>query len=239
MKKKEVAPDVFLTEEEVKKLQETFGSRLLQQKVSLLSRQKQTGDKRKEMSDYHSLRTQGMQKVQPIRELEAIDRMKRALKRDSLRNYFMFVLGLNTGMRISDILPLQVKDVRNKTHIRVKETKTRKSGTFRINRELWQDIADYTEDMQDEEYLFPSRKTNLPLTRVQAYRILRKAADKAGIEQIGTHSMRKTLGYHFYNQTKDVAVLQEIFNHSTPAITKDYIGITQKEIDDKMDNFYL
>ncbi|WP_100400839.1 site-specific integrase [Bacillus sp. FJAT-44742] len=180
-----------------------------------------------------------MQKVQPIRELEAIDRMKRALKRDSLRNYFMFVLGLNTGMRISDILPLQVKDVRNKTHIRVKETKTRKSGTFRINRELWQDIADYTEDMQDEEYLFPSRKTNLPLTRVQAYRILRKAADKAGIEQIGTHSMRKTLGYHFYNQTKDVAVLQEIFNHSTPAITKDYIGITQKEIDDKMDNFYL
>lgn len=57
------------------------------------------------------------------------------------------------------------------------------------------------------------------------------------MEEIGTHTLRKTFGYHFYKKTKDVAMLQDIFNHSAPVVTKRYIGITQDEIDEAIDKF--
>ncbi|EZH67430.1 integrase [Bacillaceae bacterium JMAK1] len=180
-----------------------------------------------------------MQLVEPIRNRDDIQLMKRILKRDSLRNYFLFSLGLNTGMRISDFIGLRVNDVLNRKHIEVIEKKTGKTRRFKVNFELQQDIHEYVEGMANTDYLFPSKKTKEPISRVQAYRILRKAADRAGLQSIGTHSMRKSLGYHFYNQTKDVAILQEIFNHSTPQITKRYIGIRQDEIDESLDDFYL
>ena len=49
--------------------------------------------------------------------------------------------------------------------------------------------------------------------------------------------MRKTFGYHYYKQTKDIATLQKIYNHSSPSITLRYIGIVQDEIDKAFDNF--
>lgn len=64
-------------------------------------------------------------------------------------------------------------------------------------------------------------------------------AKEVGLTEIGTHTLRKTFGYHFYQQYKDVAVLQQIFNHSSPAVTMRYIGITQDIIDEKVDNFTL
>lgn len=66
-----------------------------------------------------------------------------------------------------------------------------------------------------------------------------QAAKEVGLTEIGTHTLRKTFGYHFYQQYKDVAVLQQIFNHSSPAVTMRYIGITQDIIDEKVDNFTL
>lgn len=59
------------------------------------------------------------------------------------------------------------------------------------------------------------------------------------LEAVGTHTMRKTFGYHYYKRTKDVATLMEIFNHSAPSITKRYIGITQDEIDKSLEDFML
>ena len=66
--------------------------------------------------------------------------------------------------------------------------------------------------MNDDDYLFPSRKGDKPITRVQAYRILNDVAEKLGIEEVGTHTLRKTFGYWHYQQYKDVAILQDIFN---------------------------
>jgi integrase len=74
---------------------------------------------------------------------------------------------------------------------------------------------------------------------VQAYRILNKAAKNIGIGEIGTHTLRKTFGYLFYQKTKDVALLQELFNHSAPSITLRYIGINQDLMDNAMDDFKL
>ena len=73
-----------------------------------------------------------------------------------------------------------------------------------------------------------------PITRQQAYKILNDAAGKFGVERIGTHTLRKTFGYHFYQQTKDIATLKEIFNHSDISITFRYIGINQDIKDEKM-----
>lgn len=180
-----------------------------------------------------------MKVVQPIRDKEKIEEIKRILRHESYRNYFLFVMGINTGLRISDLLPLQVKDVRNKTHIVIREKKTGNIKRFLINDALRKEIDEYTQGMNDDDYLFQSERGNKPIQRVQAYKIISRAAKKVGLEEIGTHTLRKTFGYHFYQRTKDVAMLQEIFNHSAPSITLRYIGITQDEIDNSLKEFSL
>ena len=98
----------------------------------------------------------------------------------------------------------------------------------------------YTKNMKTGECLFKSRKgENRPITTVQAYRIISEAAKRIGLEEIGTHTMRKTFGYWHYQQYKDVAILQEIFNHSSPSVTLRYIGINQDNIDKSYINFSL
>lgn len=180
-----------------------------------------------------------MNEVQPIRTNEKIEEIKNYLIHDSYRDYFLFVMGINTGLRISDLLPLQVKDVRKKTHITIIEKKTKKPKRFLINTTLRHVIEEYIQDLDDDAYLFPSQRTNKHIQRVQAYKVLRKVANKAGIQEIGTHTLRKTFGYHYYKKTKDIAMLQQIFNHSAPSVTKRYIGITQDEIDQSLEDFSL
>ncbi len=87
--------------------------------------------------------------------------------------------------------------------------------------------------------MFPSKKTDLPLQRVQAYKILNTAAKKVGMKEFGTHSMRKTFGFWHYSIHKNVALLQDIFNHSSPEITLRYIGINQDIVDKSLEHFSL
>lgn len=180
-----------------------------------------------------------MKHVQPIRDRGKIETMKEILYRQSPRNHFLFVLGINTGLRISDLLPLRVGDVRGRTHIVLCEKKTGKERRFLLNQTVKNAILAYTKGMGDEEYLFPSYQTDKPITRIQAYRVLREAAEETGLNSIGTHTLRKTFGYFFYQRTKDVALLQSIFNHSAPSITLRYIGITQDIIDQAVEEFGL
>ncbi|MBF5067517.1 tyrosine-type recombinase/integrase, partial [Salmonella enterica subsp. enterica serovar Istanbul] len=92
----------------------------------------------------------------------------------------------------------------------------------------------------DGDYLIKSRQgANRPIDRSTAYRILRDAAKHVGLTDIGTHTLRKTFGYHFYMQTKNVALLQELLNHSRPDITLRYIGINQDTLDKAMDKFRI
>jgi integrase len=177
--------------------------------------------------------------VQPIRDKNNIAEIKDILKRQSLRDWFLFVAGINTGLRISDLLKLKVGDIKDKTHITIKEKKTGKEKRFRINTALAECIEYYTMRMEQDAYLFPSRKGDNPISRVQAYRILNNVAQEVGLQEIGCHTLRKTFGYHFYQKTKDVALLQKIFNHSAPTITLRYIGINQDVMDKAIDNFSL
>lgn len=180
-----------------------------------------------------------MNLVQPIRDKSKIDEIKALLKRQSYRDYFMFVMGINTGLRISDILKLRVQDVRDRTYITIKEQKTGKAKRFKINAALRSIVDEYITGMNYQDYLFPSRKGSKPIGRVQAYKVLNAVARKVGLDEIGTHTLRKTFGYHFYQKTKDVAQLQEILNHSAPSVTLRYIGISQDIIDRAIDDFSL
>jgi integrase len=177
--------------------------------------------------------------VQPIRQKEKLEQIKDLLRHRSIRDEFLFTLGINSGLRISDLLPLRVCDVKDKTHITIKEKKTSKEKRFKINSNLRTVIDDYIRRMEEDEFLFASRKTGLPIRREQAYKILNNVAKEVGLDEIGCHTMRKSFGFHFYQKTKDVALLQELFNHSAPSVKLKYIGINQDIMDKAIDDFSL
>lgn len=181
-----------------------------------------------------------MKFVQPIRDTDKIQEIKEKLRKKSERNYMLFVIGINTGLRVSDILKLQVKHVKNTEHIIITEQKTGKQKRILITPGLKKELKGYIENRNDNEYLISSREgENKPIARNTAYLILRNTAQECGIREIGTHTMRKTFGYHFYNQYKDLATLMDIFNHSAERITLIYIGVNQDSKDKKMSNFKI
>ena len=152
-----------------------------------------------------------MNYVEPIRSKERIEQMKAELRKMGERNYLLFVFGINVGLRISDILKLKVKDVINSygvmnSHIELIEKKTKKLKKFKVNQMLVEELQLYVRNMDYEDFIFKSRNgVNKSITRVQAYRILNDVSKKIGLEErIGTHTLRKTFGYHFYTQTKDI-----------------------------------
>lgn len=177
--------------------------------------------------------------VEPIRNIKDIKRIETKLRKKGIRDLLLFDIGINCGLRISDILALDVKDVKNKTYIEIKEKKTGKDKRLPINSKLKPMIEKYTHDMADDMPLFMTIFGNR-LGRIMAYKIINKVCKEAGLNiRVGTHTMRKTFGYHHYKKFKDVAMLQTIFNHSTPKITLRYIGISQDEIDESYKNFIL
>ncbi|MFC9540778.1 site-specific integrase [Lysinibacillus sp. NPDC056959] len=178
--------------------------------------------------------------VQPIRDPEYIRVIKKYLIDWNYRNYMLFVVGINSGLRISDILQLKVSETQ-RPYFSVVEKKTKKTRRIEMTPQLKRELKQYVEGKDEYEYLFKSREgVNKPISRSTAYKILNKAALAVGLdENIGTHTLRKTFGYHFYKQTKDVALLQEILNHSSPKITLRYIGINQDQMDKAMKDFRI
>jgi integrase len=157
------------------------------------------------------------------------------LRAKSERDYVMFMFGIYSGLRISDTLKFRVRDVRDKNYIMIREQKTGKEKKFPINDELKPILKEYITDKKDYEYLFKSRKgRNEPITRQQAYNILNDAAEAFNLYAIGTHTLRKTWGYHTYQQTHDVVTIMKILNHSDPSVTLRYIGINQDIMDSTM-----
>jgi integrase len=182
-----------------------------------------------------------MKDVQPIRDQQQLEDMKWALKRHcSQRDYILFVLGCETGLRVGDLLQLKTKQITELTSkkqkmLKVKEGKTQKVREIYIEN-CFREVYDYAQNVPSA-WLFPSRKGDRPITPTQAYRQLHKAADFAGVEHVGNHTLRKTFGYWFYKETRDIAMLQGILNHSHPSVTLRYIGITEEETNNVLKHF--
>jgi site-specific recombinase XerD len=190
--------------------------------------------------------------VEPIRDKNKIELMKKILQNGPFgeRNHLLFVLGINSGLRISDLLKLKVSDVvdekgKVRQHISLYEQKTGKYKKFPLGKAATAAIKEYLkaanpEDTAPDRPLFPSRKGTGAISRVHAWEILSGAAKEAGVaDQIGTHTLRKTFGYHARKAGVGIEVIQTILNHSSPAVTMRYIGITQDEIDDVYINLNL
>ncbi len=180
-----------------------------------------------------------MSTVQPLRERRQIDAVKLYLRNhpvntthdNPLKYYMLWIFGIHTGLRISDIVPLRVSDVMFRNHVVIRERKTGKHRMFRLSSSLQLELEDYCQGMEPDAYLFGNNQGG-HLSRQVVYRVLNKVCNAVGIrEKIGTHTMRKTFGYHLYQATKDVALLQMILNHSHPSVTLRYIGIQQDRID--------
>ena len=188
-----------------------------------------------------------MNTVQPIRDKKDIDNIKRYLRQSNLRDYLMFMVGISSNLRISDILMFKVSTVwdgkKVREHIRIREQKTGKPKAFKVSENLERAIREYLTSYQYsmDDYLFISRKgENTPITRQQAALILSNAADEVGIKYaVSTHSMRKTWGYWAYKSGVSLALIMEALNHSSIANTKKYLGITQDDLDEVYVNLNL
>jgi integrase len=175
--------------------------------------------------------------------LKKIVAMKKILRAGNIRDEALFVVGINTALRIGDLLSLSVGDVVNDRGklvdaIELRERKTGKMKKFPLNKSIKGVLAEYLKERGDVDYsepLFPSRKGGA-LSRWQARRVLSAAGDAIGEGRIGTHSLRKTFGYHVYQRTGgNLGLVQKLLNHSSSADTLRYIGIDREQ----MDNTYL
>jgi integrase len=173
-----------------------------------------------------------MNEVQPIKNKRDINKMKKALA-GRPRDLLLFIIGINTSLRISDILTLKAGDF-DGDYLILREKKTGKRKQIRINKAVKQAVKELLPaDSKPDSWLFPSRKGDAPISRVQAWRILNDAAKRAGLDiAFGTHTLRKTAAYHAYKNGTDLALLMRMLNHSSQRETLRYIGIEQDDIDE-------
>ena len=177
-------------------------------------------------------------RVEPIRDSSVVQMITDALREDKTRQgsrrYLLWLSGIYLGRRVSDILQLKVGDVRGRQKIRIRERKTGKRADLYIVPELQTVYNERLANMDPDDYVFKSPKfDDRPITRRTAYRDMqhiKEMADLADDMMIGTHSLRKTFGYHYYQKTHDIATLMTLFNHSSERTTLIYIGIMLDEI---------
>ncbi len=186
-----------------------------------------------------------MNVVEPIRNVSAVNTIKKLMIADGEYMYYLlFTLGINTGLRISDILVLKYEDildnrVRIKMSFSIVETKTSKRRKVTINKSVHKAIETLLQHTDaGKGYIFAKRQ--MPVSRSTVWRVLNKYAKEAGLRQkIGTHTMRKTFGFQLYKKGIDISRIQYLLNHSSPKDTLRYIGITQDEVDNIVKNLNL
>ena len=175
--------------------------------------------------------------IRSRRELKALANY--FLKRGEFRNYVYIVLGAHTALRVSDLLCLRWEDVYDFEHghfrerLTVTEKKTGKTRIIALNREALRALSLYFPHRQGD-YLFSNRRREeKPISRVQAWRIIKSAVAALGLTgHIGCHSLRKTWGYNAWSRARiRPEIIMQIYNHSSFDITKRYLGITQDALD--------
>lgn len=192
--------------------------------------------------------------IKRIEDIEAISKWFVSKKR--YRDNMLFIVGINFGLRVSDLLTLRfshlIDDTLNfKMTFPILEKKTRNTRTVQKNRYLTINDAvvdavtlylENTPGVRLSDYMFRSESNrgsnvNRPMHRNSVERILKEVGEALGIDaHIATHTLRKTFAYHQMllsdNDPRKLLLLQKIFGHSSAAQTLDYIGITNEEIEE-------
>ena len=184
-----------------------------------------------------------MKTVQPIRDLDTLQKCYDiAWAHDAKKGKgevsweLILLVGFNTSLRVSDFRRFKVNDLRGRDYARITAKKTGKEARILINPSARRQINRLLSGRDGDEYIFRSRQRNgithkyEPVTRQRCYQIINAIAREAGIEyRIGCHTLRKTFGYHYYRQYKDIGTLMSLFNHSEAGTTLIYIGIASDE----------
>lgn len=197
----------------------------------------------------NNLKTDGKPKaeeVEPIKKKKDIEKIKQyLLGKENKRDYMLFVVGINVGLRAGDLLSLKLSDIlgngKIKDSVSIIEQKTQHTRktqqirTFELNDSAKNAIKIYLDSINNEydleDYLFKSRKGNEALTVGSAHKLIKQLMRDLKIQgNYGTHSLRKTFGYHLYNNGIPLETIQKTFGHSTQAMTLKYIGITKEVI---------
>lgn len=181
--------------------------------------------------------------TEPIRDKKQLHQLAGYwLKRGNPRNYALVVVGVCTALRIGDLLRLRWDDVYDEErgnfrfHITLTEKKTGKQKIIALNRQAVKALTLCLPLRQGDFIFANNRKNQKAISRVQAWRIIRAAAEAvkaAGC--IACHSLRKTFGYFAWKSGVLPVMLMELFNHSSSEITRRYLGISQ----DDRDKVYL
>jgi integrase len=147
-------------------------------------------------------------------------------------------MGVHTALRISDLLRLKWEDVydfgnrRFRESVSITERKTRKTKLFALNKAILAALHICRSAAKIGEHLIRSRKGGA-ISRIQAYRLIRAAAEALGfIARVSCHSLRKTFGYHAWKSGASPAVIMDIYNHSSFAVTRRYLGVSQDDRDE-------
>ncbi len=190
--------------------------------------------------------------VEPIRKKEDISSVRKMLReRHRFRDLLLFTTGCNTALRISDLLKIKVWDVFDsagsiRSKFILKETKTKKNITITVNKNMRRELKLFQEAYpkiveNKENYLFfrekgfGENKGSVPISGNMAWKLINKRQKEACIDSEdnrGTHTLRKTRGYQARKANVSLAIIQHKLNHSSLAITKKYLGITDDEIRD-------
>jgi integrase len=169
-------------------------------------------------------------------------------KQIAKRNKMLFLVGINLSLRISDLVSIKWKfffndDMTFKDFYKIKPKKTEKLGKYvkiYFNEVVKKSVSEYIEEYpfdDMEEFVFKSMKGDGAISERAVWKIMIDSANESGItyKNIGTHSLRKTFGYHVWHDAEDkelaLVKLMIIFNHSSIATTKQYIGVMDKEIE--------
>ena len=176
-----------------------------------------------------------MKTVSAIKSKKKIIIMKKFLENHSTRDYCLFLLGINTGIKLQELLSLRVHDVCDKDGeiTDILSIPHYCNPPVYLNASIRRSLKKYLNENSfiDTDYLFSSRKTSNPITRQQAYRIINAAAKNAGIEEpVGMTTLRKTFGYHAYSQGVAISLIQKRLQHASPSETKHFIGVDQETV---------
>jgi integrase len=181
-----------------------------------------------------------MATTQPIRSKTHVKELSAYFERlGQLRNQCYVLISLHTALRVGDILRLTWDDLydfdrrRVRAYIVVTERKTGKTKQIALHKQLVRALAAYAKRAaRPGAFLMENKHTHKVISRQQAYRILRNAAKALGFPfRVSCHSLRKTFGYHAWRNGVSPAVIMEIYNHSSFAVTRRYLGVAQDDQD--------
>lgn len=202
--------------------------------------------------------------AEPIKDMNDIIRISQLLiGQERYRDNMLFIVGINFGLRVSDLRELHFSDLINNDctfrdrfpifEKKTRNTRKRKSNRYiTINTAVVEAVTLYLENTPDvrlSDYLFRSESNNginenRPISKQAIDMMLKGIAKDLGLgNRMATHSLRKTFAYHQMvmsgNDPRKLLLLQKMFGHSSAAQTLDYIGITSEEIDAAYRNLNL